>query len=188
MGHTPSLQFQSICILGWATFTSLESAKYCQLKVKTFQKTTSSGISTNTIPGPRIFCKLCVTVLCHNNTQLAPLKNFSRSIQNKMRTYSQLQFQNFPMADKKIYQILFILSKTTQQIFCELCIMHSSGAMTHSKQTFWLEQGNEILIFQTVNLFCDTAMYGSPGLHLQALPCHSLHYTALQSQPSFRAN
>ena len=37
------------------------------LKVKTFQKTTSSGISTNTIPGPRIFCKLYATVLYHNN-------------------------------------------------------------------------------------------------------------------------
>ena len=37
------------------------------LKVKTFQKTISSGISTNTISGPRIFCKLYATALYYNN-------------------------------------------------------------------------------------------------------------------------
>ena len=37
------------------------------LKVKTFQKTSPSGISTNTIPGPTIICKLYANLLYHNN-------------------------------------------------------------------------------------------------------------------------
>ena len=37
---------------------------------------------------------------------------------------------------------------------------------------------------QTVNLFCETAIYVSSGLHLLALTCPSLHYIALQSQLS----
>ena len=45
-------------------------------------------------------------------------------------------------------------------------------------------EGHEILIFWAVNLFCETAVYVSPGLHLQVLTCPSLHYIALQSQLS----
>ena len=46
--------FSPFEFLAGSNLPPLESAKYCQLKVKIFQKTTSSGISTNTIPGPRI--------------------------------------------------------------------------------------------------------------------------------------
>ena len=53
----------------------LKSAKYCLKKVKTFQK----NYSNNTIPGTRIFSKLCAIALYHNNTELAPLKNFSKT-------------------------------------------------------------------------------------------------------------
>ena len=62
--------------------------------------------------------------------------------------------------------------------------MHPSGVMAHSRSKFWIEQGHGILIFQTANLLCETVMYVSPELHLQALPCPSLHYIVLQSQPS----
>ena len=51
------------------------------LKVKLFKNLHPQEYQlANTIQGPRIFCKSCVTVLYHNNKQLAPLKNFSRSI------------------------------------------------------------------------------------------------------------
>ena len=97
-----------------------------------------------------------------------------------MRTQLSYSFKVFPWLNKKFsYQILFILLKTTQQIFCKLCTMHSSGAMTHSRQTFWIEQGHEILIFQTVN--CNVC---KSWLALGSLPCSCLHYIAQQSQLS----
>ena len=66
------------------------------LKVTAFQNTTSSEISTNTILGPKIFCKLCATALYHNNTWLAPLKNFSRSIIEQNENIASYNFKIFP--------------------------------------------------------------------------------------------
>ena len=88
------------------------------------------------------------------------------------------------MADKKFNY--FYSFENYQADF--LRIMHHAFFGCHDTQYVDIledrEQGHEILIFQTVNLFCETAMYVSPGLHLQALTSPSLHYMALQSQLS----
>ena len=85
------------------------------------------------------------------------------------------------MADKKFNS--FYSFENYQADF--LRIMHHAFFGCHDTQYVDIledrEQGHEILIFQTVNLFCETARYVSP---LQALPCHSLRYIALQSQLS----
>ena len=72
------------------------------LKVKTFKKTTSKGISTNTIPGPRIFFKLYATVLYHNKTLLAFLKNFSRSIVERNEGTASYNFKIFPWLTRNV--------------------------------------------------------------------------------------
>ena len=86
---------------------------------------------------------------------------------------------------QEIYQILFILLKTTWQIFCKLCIMHSSGAMAHSRQTFWIEHRHQILIFQAVKqpLLWNYNVC-KPWLALASSPLPYPALIVLQIQPS----
>ena len=134
MGHTPSLEFQSICIFGCAKFTPLKSVKYCKLKVKTFQKTTSSGISTNAIPGPRIFCKLCVTVLCHNNTQLASSSKKFQQKHLKQNEDIQLASYNFKISPWLTTNLPNFFYSFENYIADFLRIMHHAFSGCHDTQ------------------------------------------------------
>ena len=101
------------------------------LKVKTFQKTTSSGISTNTIPGPRIFCKLYATVLYHNNTWLDPLKNFSRSIIEQNEDTAGYNFKIFPWLTKNLPNSFYSFENYLAEF---LRIMHHAFVGYHDTQ------------------------------------------------------
>ena len=73
------------------------------LKVKLFKNLHPQEYQlANTIPGPRIFCKSCATVLYHNNTQLAPLKNFSRSIIEQNEDIASYNFKIFPWLTRNL--------------------------------------------------------------------------------------
>ena len=97
-----------------------------------------------------------------------------------------LEVNNFVSVDFQTQiSIRFLISMK----FCTRIINKKKGGgggvrKCNSADIFWMEQGQEILIVQTVNLFCETAMYVSSGLHLQALVYPGLHYIALQSQLS----
>ena len=111
-----------VYFFGWTKFYPLKTQ--ILLKVKTFQKTTSSGISNDTSPMPQNFFQIMFFVIKNS---------FSENFQQKhYRTkWGHTQFQNFPIADKKFTKSFLFFWKLSGRFSANYISFF--GAMTYSK-------------------------------------------------------
>ena len=109
--------------------------------------------------------------LCHSSSEYFQQKHY--------RTKWGHTISKFSHGWQEIYQIFFILLKNIWYIFCKLCIIFRCHDTQKVARHFAWNFIFNISDCQPLLQNCSV----SPALHLWALPCPTLHYIFLQSQP-----